>query len=51
MSASDETKRHRRREKEFLQFHDTLSLRATIAAVGGSIVFLAWVAVRSLITG
>ena len=24
MSASDETKRHRRREKEFLQFHDTL---------------------------
>jgi hypothetical protein len=51
MSASGGTKRLRRREKEFLQLHDTLSFRATIAAVGGSIAFLAWVAVRSLVTG
>ncbi len=50
MSASGGTE-YRRRDKEFLQFYDTLSLRVTIAAVGGSIAFLAWVAVRSRVTG
>ncbi len=48
MSASGGTKRRRRRDKAFLQFYETFSLHATIAAVTGSIAFLAWVAIRSL---
>ena len=49
MSASGGTKRRRRRDRAFLQFYETFSLRATIAAVTGSIAFLAWVAVRSVV--
>jgi hypothetical protein len=49
MSASGGTKRQRKRERAFLQFYDTLSLRAAMAAVGGSLAFLAWVAVRFLV--
>lgn len=49
MSASGGTKRHRRRERAFLQFYETISRHAAIAAVTGGIVFLAWVSVRSLL--
>jgi hypothetical protein len=49
MSAGGGIKRRRRREREFLQFYDTVSLRATIAAIGGTIAFLAWVAIRTVV--
>jgi hypothetical protein len=41
-------KRRRKRERRFLELYDTVSIRATIAGVGGSIVLLAWVAARSV---
>ena len=41
------TKRRRKRERRFLEIYETVSIRATIAGVGGSIVLLAWVAARS----
>jgi hypothetical protein len=48
MSASSGQKRRRKRERQFLQFYDALSMRATFLAVGGSIALLAWVAARSV---
>ena len=45
---SSGTKRRRKRERRFLEFYDTVSIRATIAGVGGSIALLAWVAARSV---
>ncbi|HET9025367.1 MAG TPA: hypothetical protein VFN64_12395 [Burkholderiaceae bacterium] len=47
MSGSGE-KRRRKRERRFLEFYDTISMRATIAGVGGGIVLLVWVAARSV---
>ena len=47
MSVSSGQKRRRKRDRRLVQFFDTLSLRATFAAVGGSIALLAWVAARS----
>ena len=41
-------KRRRRRERRFLELYDAVSVRATIAGVGGSIALLAWVAARSV---
>lgn len=41
-------KRRRKRDRRFLEFYDTISIRATIAGVGGSIALLAWVAARSV---
>ena len=43
-------KRRRKRERRFLEFFDTISIRATIAGVGGSIALLAWVAARSVLS-
>jgi hypothetical protein len=41
-------KRRRKRERRLLELYDTVSIRATIAGVGGSIVLLAWMAARSV---
>ena len=49
MSVSGGTKRRRRRDRAFLQFYEMFSRHAAIAAVTGTIAFLAWVAVRSLV--
>ncbi len=46
--SSSGMKRRRKKERRFLDFYDTISIRATIAGVGGSIVLLAWVAARSV---
>ena len=46
--SSSGVKRRRKRERRFLEFYDTISIRATIAGVGGSIALLAWVAARSV---
>ena len=48
MSASSGEKRRRKRERKFLELYDTMSMRATIAGVGGSIALLAWIAARSV---
>jgi transposase-like protein len=48
MSASSGEKRRRKRDRQFLEFYDTLSVRATVAGVGGSIVLLLFVVARSL---
>jgi len=50
MSNSSGMKRRRKRERRFLEFYDTISIRATIAGVGGSIALLAWVAARSVLS-
>lgn len=50
MSASSGEKRRRKRERRFLEFYDTVSMRATVAGVGGSIALLLWVAARSVLT-
>ena len=47
MSGSGE-KRRRKRDRRFNEFYETLSIRATIAGVGGGIALLAWVAARSV---
>jgi hypothetical protein len=49
MSASSGEKRRRKRERQFLEFYDALSIRAAIAGVGGSLVLLAWFAARSVL--
>ena len=49
MSVSGGTKRRRRRDRAFLQFYEMFSHHAAIAAVTGTIAFLAWVVVRSLV--
>ena len=41
-------KRRRKRQRRFVEFYETLSIRATIAGVGGGIALLAWVAARSV---
>ena len=41
-------KRRRRRDRRFMEFYETLSVRATVVGVGGSIALLAWVAARSV---
>lgn len=46
--SSSGMKRRRKRERHFLEFYDTISTRAAIAGVGGSIALLAWVAARSV---
>ena len=46
--SSSGLKRRRKKERRFLEFYDTISIRATIAGVGGSIALLAWVAARSV---
>lgn len=48
MRVSSGQKRRRKRERRFLEFYDTLSMRATLLAVGGSLALLAWVAARSV---
>lgn len=48
MSASSGEKRRRKRDRQFLEFYDTLSVRATFAGVGGSIALLLFVVARSL---
>jgi hypothetical protein len=48
MSASSGEKRRRKRDRQFLEFYDTLSLRATVAGVGGSIALLLFVVARSV---
>lgn len=48
MSVSSGEKRRRKRDRRFVQFYDALSMRATFAAVGGSIALLAWIAARSV---
>jgi hypothetical protein len=48
MSASSGEKRRRKRDRLFLEFYDTLSLRATVAGVGGSIALLLFVIARSV---
>ena len=47
MSGSGE-KRRRKRDRRFIEFYETVSIRATIIGVGGSIALLAWVAARSV---
>jgi hypothetical protein len=47
MSGSGE-KRRRKRDRRFIEFYETLSIRATIVGVGGGIALLAWVAARSV---
>lgn len=46
--SSSGLKRRRKRERRFLEFYDTISIRATVIGVGGSIALLAWVAARSV---
>jgi len=41
-------KRRRKRDRRFIDFYETLSMRATIVGVGGSIALLAWTAARSV---
>jgi hypothetical protein len=48
MSATSGEKRRRKRERQFLDFYDTMSMRATVAGVGGGIALLLWVAARSM---
>ena len=48
MSTSSGEKRRRKRERRFLEFYDTVSMRATVAGVGGGIALLLWVAARSV---
>ena len=48
MSASSGEKRRRKRDRQFLEFYDTLSVRAAVAGVGGSIALLLFVVARSL---
>lgn len=48
MSASSGEKRRRKRDRQFLEFYDTLSVRATVAGVGGGIVLLLFVVARSV---
>ncbi len=48
MSASSGEKRRRKRDRQFLEFYDTLSLRATAVGVGGSIALLLFVVARSV---
>jgi hypothetical protein len=47
MSGSGQ-KRRRKRERRFIEFYDTLSVRASIVGVAGSIALLVWVAARSV---
>ena len=49
MSGSGE-KRRRKRDRRFIEFYETVSIRATIIGVGGSIALLAWVAARSVLS-
>jgi hypothetical protein len=49
MSASSGEKRRRRRERRFLDFHDTLSVRSTVVAIAATCGFLIWQAARSLL--
>jgi hypothetical protein len=48
MSVGSGEKRRRKRDRQFLEFYDTLSLRATVAGVGGSIALLLFVVARSV---
>ena len=48
MSATSGEKRRRKRERQFLDFYDTITMRATVAGVGGGIALLLWVAARSV---
>lgn len=47
--SSSGMKRRRKRERRFIEFYETISIRASIAGVGGSIALLAWVAARSVL--
>jgi hypothetical protein len=49
MSASSGEKRRRRKERQFLAFHDTLSVRSTLVAIAATCGFLIWQAARSLL--
>ena len=51
MSASSGTKRRRKKDRRLLDFYDTLSMRATIAGVGGGVALLVWIAARSVLHG
>jgi len=51
MSASSGEKRRRKKDRRLVEFYDTLSMRATIAGVGGSIALLVWIAARSVLNG
>jgi hypothetical protein len=48
MSVSSGEKRRRKRDRQFLEFYDTLSARATVAGVAGSIALLLFVVARSV---
>jgi len=48
MSASSGEKRRRKRDRQFLEFYDALSARATVAGVAGSIALLLFVVARSV---
>lgn len=50
MSASSGEKRRRRRARRFTELNDALSLRSSILAVAAGFGFLAFQAVRTLIT-
>ena len=50
MSVGSGEKRRRKRDRQFLEFYDTLSLRATVAGVGGSIALLLFVVARSVLS-
>jgi hypothetical protein len=51
MSASSGEKRRRKRERQFLELYDRVSIHATFAGVGGSIALLVWIATRSMFIG
>jgi hypothetical protein len=48
MSVSSGEKRRRKRDRQFLEFYDTLSARATVAGVAGSIALLLFVVARTV---
>ena len=48
MSVSSGEKRRRKRDRQFLEFYDALSARATVAGVAGSIALLLFVVARSV---
>jgi hypothetical protein len=48
--ATSGMKRRRKRERRFVEFYETLSVRAAIVGVGGSIALLTWVAARSALS-
>jgi hypothetical protein len=49
MSASGGEKRRRRRERRFLAFHDLLSMRASLAAIGATFGFVVLQIARTIL--